>query len=318
MRTFLQIFAVARTEFRFGLRRGAPVVVTALIGLILGAALLLDPIANLPNFDPRLDQFSPEQIQAFLQHGITAEVFRAITRDSFADLAAGSAVSWWGFIFLALASLPVASIGAIPADRSFGAWELLRGLPVRDFSYLAGKILGLCFTAVFISLFPLLLFFTVLEGIFLSKFQLGLPWGLVSFYMQLTLFDALPLMFFSVAVGVLVGVIFRSRRVAILPGFGVGLLCFLFWTKAFKPPPFSYFQFDLAAYRIFQGYHSLFDTAWARVSPDFTTPGISLLGAGAPFVGISQVLLMYLFILMVVVAAIFLADLWLKRKEGLS
>jgi hypothetical protein len=35
-------------------------------------------------------------------------------------------------------------------------------------------------------------------------------------------------------------------------------------------------------------------------------------------VGISQVLLMYLFILMVVVAAIFLADLWLKRKDGLS
>ena len=317
MRTLLQIFAIARTEFRFGLRRGAPVVVTAIIGLIVGAALLMDPIGNLPYTDPSLDQFPPEKIQALIQHGITQEVFSSITRDSFADLTADSVLSNWNLIFIALLFLPVAAIGAIPADRSFGAWELLRGMPVRGFSYLAGKILGLCFTVAFIGLFPLLLFFTVLEGLFLSKFQLGLPWGLVSFYLQLTVFDALPIMFFSVAVGALAGMVFRSRRVAILPGFGVGLLCYLFWTKAFKPPPFSYFQFDLAAYRICQGYHSLFDAAWRRVSPDFTSYDLSLLGAKAPYLGISRVLFMYLVILFVIGVAAVLANLWLQRKEGL-
>ena len=318
MRTFLQIFAIARTEFRFGLRRGAPVVVTALIGLILGAALLLDPISNLPYENPSLDQFPPEKVQAFTQHGITEEVFRSLERDGFADLSAGSAESAWFFIFISLLFLPVAAIGAIPADRSFGAWELIRSLPVRGFTYLAGKILGLCFTVVFIGLFPLLLFLAILEGLLLVKFQLGIPWGLLKFYLELAIFDGIPIMFFSVAAGALAGVVFHSRRAAILPGFGVGLLCFLFWTKAFKPPPFSYFQFDLAAYRIFQGYSSLNAAAWARISPDLPLLDMSLLGADAPFVGISSVLLMYLIILIVLVVVIFLANLWLKRKEGLS
>jgi ABC-type transport system involved in multi-copper enzyme maturation permease subunit len=318
MRTIWQIFAIARTEFRFGLRRGAPVVVTALIGLILGAALLLDPIANLQFYNPSLDQFPPEKKQAFIQAGVTEAVFHSLERDGFADLTAGSAQFSWFFIFLALIFLPVAAIGAIPADHSFGVWELFRSLPIKGNTYLVGKILGLSVTVAFIGIFPLALFFALLEGILLAHFQVGIPWGLLKFYLELALLDGIPILFFSVAVGALAGVVFRSRRAAILPGFALGLVSLLFWKAAFKAPPVTFYQFDLAAYYVFQGYHSLLAAAWARIRSDFPALSNPLLGAGAPFVGIIQVLLMYLAILVVLAGVFSLAGLWLKWKEGLS
>jgi ABC-type transport system involved in multi-copper enzyme maturation permease subunit len=315
MKTLIQILAIARTEFRFGLRRGAPVVVTAAWGLILGAALMLDMTLNLPNYDPGLDQFSPEQAERFAQQGITAEVFRSLTRDQFADQAAGSATNAWFFAFLGLLFLPAAAIGAIPADRQFGAWELLRSTPLQGGTYLAGKILGLCAIVTFIGSFPLLLFFAVLEGLLLAHFQAGIPPALLWFYLKLALMDGLPILWFATALGALAGVAFRSRRAAILPGFAAGMLSLYFWTTAFKPPPVSYSQFDLAAYHVFQGYRSIGQATWARLAPDMPLFDNSLLGADAPVVGTFRVLGMYLVVLGVLAGIAGLARLWLKWRE---
>ncbi len=207
---------------------------------------------------------------------------------------------------MALIFLPVAAIGAIPADHSFGVWELLQSLPIKGNIYLVGKILGLSATVAFIGIFPLALFFAILEGILLTHFQVGIPWGLLKFYLELALLDGIPIMFFCIVVGALAGVVFRSRRAAILPGFAIGLVSLLFWKAAFKAPPVTFYQFDLAAYYVFQGYHSLNAAGWARIRSDFPAFENPLLGSNAPFVGIIQVLLMYLVILVVLAGAVYL------------
>ena len=119
MKTLQQIFAIARTEFRFGLRRGAPVVVTAVLGLILGAGILMNMGNNVQMADPHMEQYTPEQVDKLAKNGITAEVYRSLSQGEFADLTAIDTTQTWFFLYLALLFLPVATAGTLPADRQF-------------------------------------------------------------------------------------------------------------------------------------------------------------------------------------------------------
>jgi ABC-type transport system involved in multi-copper enzyme maturation permease subunit len=315
MKSLRQVFAIARTEFRFGLRRAAPVVVTAIIGLIVGAALLLDPIANL-DFTS-FDEFSPQQVEALNKMGITPEIYLSLSRDSIADISAISTVFGWYSVFLALLLLPMATAGVIPADRQFGVLELLRSTPVRGSTYLAGKMLGVLGIICFIALFPLLLFFAVLEGILLSVFQVGIPFYLVGFYLKLTFMDGLPILVFGSLIGVLSGIAFHSRRAAVFPGLLAGILSLLAWMKVFPAPETIANDIDKAAYYVFQHYQSISQASWDRiVGSDSSAFDLSLLGANAPIVSIGQVLGMYASVLIVLFTLAVLARLWFYQKEN--
>jgi len=219
MKTLRQIFAIARVEFRFGLRRGAPVVVTAAIGLLVGAGFLISPIINLSNVITPPDDYTPQQWQRLAQIGITPAIVRFLDRDVLADMTAGGASQSWFPVYLGLLFLPLATAGVIPADRKFGTLELLRSLPIDGKRYLAGKLLGTLAIVALVACFPLLLFLALLEGILLSHTGFGIPLALIGFFLKLSVLDSLPVMLFGATLGVTVGIAARSRRAAILPGF---------------------------------------------------------------------------------------------------
>ena len=318
MNTLWQIFAIARTEFRFGLRRGAPVVVTAVIGLILGAGILMNTGNNLYMADPYMEQYTPEQVNKMAKNGLTAEVYQFLSQGEFADLTAMDTTVTWSFMCLALLLLPIATAGAIPADRQFGVLELLRSTPLDGGIYLAGKILGVIGIVVFIACFPFLLFLAVLEGIMLKYIGFGIPLGLITFYLKLSVLDGLPILACGATLGVLAGVAFRTRRRAILPGFIAGLLGIYFWLSAFRFPVVSQNILDLAAYYVFQRYQSIWQALgvsllkWAS----FSSYDFSLFATKAPMLGIACVLVMYLVILAVFAGLFVLARLWLRHKEN--
>ncbi len=319
MKTLWQILAIARSEFRFGLRRGAPVVVTALIGLIVGAAILLDPIANLDNMrsEELSASLSQEQMNAWAEVGVTVDVFRSLDRDSMADMAASSTVSGWFLMFLSLLFLPIASAGVIPSDRQFGVMELMRSTPVKGTTYLAGKILGILGIVLFIALFPFLLFFAVLEGILLNVFQTGIPLYLIGFYFKLAILDGIPLLACGATIGVLAGITFRSRRAALFPGLLAGMAGTFAWIRLFQAPGTFSNSIDQAAVFVFQGYQSISQASWARIlGPDAPSYDLNLLGADVPVVGIGQVLVMYAVILAVLFILAVFARLLLQWKEN--
>lgn len=317
MKTLWQIFAIARNEFRFGLRRGAPVVVTALIGLIIGAAILLNPIANLKN-SPRYGEFSPEQAEALAEMGITEDVFRSLNRDSIADMAASSTAEGWFFMFLALLFLPIAMAGVIPADRQFGVMELLRSTPVKGTNYLVGKIIGILGIVFFIAIFPFLLFLVVLEGILLSVYQSGIPIYLIGFYIKLAFLDGIPLLACGAIIGILTGTAFRSRRAALFPGLLAGMAGLFVWIRLFQVPGIFANSIDKAAGFVFQGYQSISQASWVKLlGPEAYPFDLSLLGADAPRVSIGQVLTMYAVILAILTGLAALARLYLHKKENI-
>jgi ABC-type transport system involved in multi-copper enzyme maturation permease subunit len=315
MQALTQILAIARTEFRFALRRGAVVIVTAVTGLVIGAALLLDPLNDVRSDDTSLDRFTPEQVESMRQMGITPAVWRSLLRDTSADIAAGSAVYSWSYVYLGLILLPLAAAGAVPADRQFGTWELLRSAPLTAPTYLVGKILGLWAAAAFVMLFPLLLGLAALEAAMLIRYQVGIPVELLRLYLGLALLDGLPILFFAAAAGALAGVAFRSRRAAVLPGLVVGLTAFLSWPAAFAAPFAELHHLDRAAYWAFQRYRSVAEAAWRQIKPDIPAVDLSLLGAHAPRLGPSHLLGMYLVVVFVLAAGGALARLWLDRKD---
>jgi ABC-type transport system involved in multi-copper enzyme maturation permease subunit len=319
MKTLWQIFAIARNEFRFGLRRGAPVVVTAVIGLLLGAGILMSVGTNYQNVDPNMEQYTPEQFNQLAQNGITPEVYRYLTPGAFADLTAMDSTGAWFFMYLALLFLPIATAGMIPADRQYGVFELLRSTPLDGSTYLAGKVLGGIGIVVLIACFPFLLFLAVLEGIMLKFIGFGVPLDLITFYLKLSVLDGLPVLACGAALGVLAGVAFRTRRSAILPGILTGILAIFSWLSAFRFPASSPNGFDVAAYSVFQKYQSIWQALWDRISK----PGafsssyeFSLVGIGEPAAGIGRVLVMYLVILAMLAGLFSLARLWLKWKEN--
>lgn len=316
IQTIRQVLAIARTEFRFAFRRGAPVVVTALIGLIVGSAILFNPIANLPNF-PRYDEFSPEQVERMLEMGITETVFQSLNRDSITDMTASSTVDGWFLMFLALLLLPIATAGIVPADRQFGMLELLRSTPITATTYLAGKILGTLGIVFFIALFPLLIFLIVLEGILLNTYQAGVPLYLISFYIKLAIMDGIPLLACGAIIGILTGVALRTRRAALFPGLLAGMACFYGWIKLFQTPGLFVNTIDKAAVYVLQGYQSNSQASWDKIlRPEVPPFDMSLLGANAPVIGIGQVLLMYAVILVILAGLTALARLWLQWKEN--
>ena len=317
MKSLCQILAIARTEFRFGVRRGAAVVVTAVIGLLLGAGLLINAGNNLQMADPHMDQYTPEQLQKMARNGITAEVYRVLARDEFADLFALYVPQYWFFLYLTLLFLPVATAGALPAERKFGTMELMCSLPMDGTTYLAGKTLGTFALVVFIACFPFLLFMAILEGITIKNFGTGVPWGLIAFYAKLSLLDGLPVLAFATFIGILAGAASHSRRASLLPGFATGMAGIVFWLGAFHAPDASGNTYDLLAYRLFQGYPSLWQAAFTRlVGPTLELPAPGLAGVGATPVGTGQIAGMVLAVLLAIAGAAVLARLWLQWKEN--
>ena len=142
MKTFRQILAIARTEFRFAFRRGAPVAVTALIGLIVSAGILLEPLSNLSQTPKNLNM-TPEQVARLATIGLTPGEWAVFVQNMMADMFVASTVMAWLLIFTALLFLPMATSGSIPADRKFGVSEILRSMPITGSTYLAGKVLGM-------------------------------------------------------------------------------------------------------------------------------------------------------------------------------
>jgi ABC-type transport system involved in multi-copper enzyme maturation permease subunit len=318
MKTLWQIFAIARSEFRFGLRRGAPVVMTAVVGLLLGAGILMSTGSNIQNIDVRMQQFTPDQVAQLAKNGITPEVWRSLSVGGYADLVAMDSAGAWGYIYLALLLLPIATAGFIPADRQFGVFELLRSIPINGSTYLTGKLLGGIGLVVFIACFPFLLFLAVLEGIMLKFIGFGIPSSLILLLLKVSLTDGLAILACATALGILAGVAFRTRRTAILPGIITGLLGIFAWLSAFRYPGTSPTGLDVAAYFIFQKYQSLWQVLFDRlvkpVSP--SSFDFSLVGIGQPAAGIAQVFVMYLVVLVIFASLFALARLWLKHMEN--
>lgn len=317
MKTFLQIFAIARSEFRFALRRGAPVAVTVVVGLAIGVALLLEPLLNLDGYIMLWEEFSPEQIDAFTDMGITREIFYSLQLDSFADETASSTTRSWHLFFMVLLLLPMATAGTIPADRQFGVLELLLSMPMKGSTYLIGKMAGVAAVVTFIAFFPFLLFLAVLEGVFLTTFHTGIHACLAGFFLKLTLMDGWPILAFACLIGILVGIPFRSRRAAIFPGFIAGIASLFAWTKLLSPPVEIPQSMDVAAAYVFQGYKSIAGTSWAKFFPqEASISDYDLLGMDVPHIGFERVMLMYLALLLTLFLLTILARLWLQRKEN--
>ena len=318
MKTLRQIFAIARVEFRFGLRRGAPVVVTAAIGLLVGAGFLISPIINLSNVITPPDDYTPQQWQRLAQIGITPAIVRFLDRDVLADMTAGGASQSWFPVYLGLLFLPLATAGVIPADRKFGTLELLRSLPIDGKRYLAGKLLGTLAIVALVACFPLLLFLALLEGILLSHTGFGIPLALIGFFLKLSVLDSLPVMLFGATLGVTVGIAARSRRAAILPGFAAGALGMLTWLTVFRPPQGLSDPLDLAAYYVLEGYQNIWQASWTHFTGDSSPAPVdlSLLGAQAPRVGLAQVIGMLVVAVLILVGLAVLARLYLRWKEN--
>jgi hypothetical protein len=265
-----------------------------------------------------MEQYTQEQVDKLAQNGITAEVYRSLSQGEFADLTAIETTQTWFYLYLALLFLPVATAGTLPADRQFGVLELLRSMPLGGNIYLAGKILGVIGTVVFIACFPFLLFLAILEGTMLKFIGYGVPLELLVFYLKLSALDSLPVLASGAILGVLSGVGFRTRRRAILPGIIAGSFGLIAWLSAFRFPVSSQNNFDLAAFHVFQTYQSIWQALGVRLLKwaSFSSYNYSLVGTSAPVAGIARVLVMYLIILAVLAGLFVLARLWLRHKEN--
>jgi hypothetical protein len=316
MKTLWQIFAVARTEFRFGLRRGGPVVTTVLIGLVFGAAILLNPLANLSMAKDDLNQFLQNKtaIEKWTAKGYTMDIFRqqAVGMMAETTVLMVSPV-WFTLLLTSFLLLPAATAASLPADRSFGVAELLHSTPISGGSYLAGKILGVGVTVALIGLIPLGLFFVVLEWAFLDAFQVGIPMDVVVFFLKFALLDGLPILIWGLAIGILAGSVFHSRLAAVFPGLVAGILSIFFWLAAFSSPALPFMQLDVAAYYLLQNYHSVALANFAKVTG---FPSLPLFGESAPVIGIGRVILMYLIVTFTLIILSGLVRLWLKWKEN--
>lgn len=314
MLTLSQIFAIARTEFRFGFRRGAPVVVTALIGLIVGAGNALGPLSNLSTWAAN-SIMTPEQIEKWTSFGLTLNQHTPFLRDGFGDMFVVSTMLSWLLIFLALLLLPIATSGSIPADRKFGVSEMLRSTPITGYTYLGGKVLGMVATVLLVGAVMLGLFFAVTEIILFSTLHYGLSLSASLFLIKLSLLDGFPMLVWGTVVGVLAGVFFQTRWTAIFPGILAGIASLVCWAVAFRAPvqgP-SIGMTDLAYYYLVQNYNSPSLVLLSRaLGQDVNYIRI----AGAPDVGIGQLALMYLAVVAALVILVSLARLGLHWKEN--
>ncbi len=313
MKTLHQILAIAHTEFRFGFRRGAPVAVTALIGLIVTAGIMLTPLINMSQWALKTNM-TPEQVENWTSYGFTIAQYAPFLRSALSDLFVFSTLMAWLLIFLALLLLPMATSASIPADRQFGVSELLHTTPINGFIYLAGKILGMLATVLLIGTFMLVLFFAVTEVVLFSSLRYGLSASASIFLIRIALMDGLPMFVFGTTIGVLVGIFFRTRRAAIFPGFLAGVASLFSWAYAFRAPAEGFFGMtDIAYFYLLQNYHSPALALESRLGgQEFNMFNI----AGAPHVGIGQITLMYVTVIAVLAILASLARLWLQWKEN--
>ena len=313
MKTVRQVLAIARTEFRFGFRRGAPVAVTALIGLIVGAGILITPLMNLSQWvvNPSM---TPEQVQNWTSLGLTIEQYAPFLRNALSDMFVVSTLMAWLLIFLALLLLPMATSASIPADRKFEVSELLRSTPITGFSYLAGKLLGMLATVLLVGAILLILFFAVAEIALFSRLHYGLSVAASGFLIKIALLDGLPMLVFGTTVGVLVGIFFRTRRAAIFPGFLAGVASLVGWAYIFRAPAQGFFGMtDIAYFYLLQNYYSPALALESRL----TGQDVDMFNiVGAPQVGIGQLALMYLALIAALALLVILARLWLQWKEN--
>lgn len=316
MKTVRQILAIARTEIRFGFRRGGPVVIMALIGLVVGIGILLLPIQSLvmnPSFN--FNTMTPDQLAKLAAYGLTVNEYKKLVTDFLADMTVMGAGMAWALMLLAFVMLPPATAPGIPADRKFGVAELLHSTPITGGSYLAGKILGMIAVVLLIASITLALFFIALEVLFFHFLEASIPAYLIYFYISLTLLDGLPILVWGSALGVLTGVVFATRRGAILPGLAMGILSIPFWGLAFTPVK-SYSTMDVAAYYLFINYHSAAQAFEAKVTGQAPPEFFFLPEGGRAVVGIGQVLWMYGIAILVLLVLAILARFWLKWKEN--
>jgi hypothetical protein len=313
MKTIRQILAIARTEFRFGFRRSAPVAATTVISLIVSAGILIPILANLTNWAAN-SIMTPEKIQRLASFGVTPDEWTIFLRAAAGDMFVFSTLMAWLLIFLALLLLPMATSASIPADRKFGVSDLLHSTPITGSIYLTGKILGMLATVVLVGALMLALFFAITEIILFSGLHYGLSAGASWFLINIALLDGLPMLVFGTTVGVLVGIFFQTRRAAIFPGFLAGIVSLACWAFAFRAPAGGYVGVtDLAYFYLLQNYHSAaiaFEIRLGEQDPNMFNI------AGAPRVGIEQLVLMYLVVIASLAILASLARLWLYKKEN--
>ncbi len=312
MNTLRQVSAVARVEFRFCFRRGAPVLVTALIGLLVGAGILVGFIGQLP-FSPYLStNMTPEQTKGWIGNGFTIEEHALFARGAAGDELVGETVLAWYTMLLALLLLPVATISAVPADRVFGLSELLRTTPITGARYLAGKILGMLLAVLLVGAIMLAIFFAVTEIVLFSSLHYGLSWSAGLYLIKLSFMDGLPILVWGTVIGILAGVLFRTRRAALFPGLIAGLFSIFFWLAAFRMPlaPGPGIT-DKIEYYLLQNYRSEATVLESRLIGQ----GFNLFGLTTR-IGFGQIVLMYMTILAGLAALATLARLWLLWKEN--
>jgi hypothetical protein len=201
MNTLWQLWAVARTEFLFGLRRGGPVVGTAAVALVTGVGTLYLAGLNLEG----------------LPRALAPEVgARALV------------MIWPVFQWVALGVMPIVAAPTIAADRQFGVDELLHSTPLTGGVYLLGKVLGEV-GMVFATGAVALAVHLGAHWIWLGPVNVGL-------YVELTLLSGLPLLVWASAAGVVAGCSLRTRRNAVIVGMVVSLLSPYPWNLGFRPP----------------------------------------------------------------------------------
>jgi hypothetical protein len=314
MKTVRQILAIAHTEFRFGFRRSAPVAVTTLIGLIVSAGILVSPLSTLSEWAAN-SIMTPEKVERLASFSLTPDEWVLFLREFMGDSFVLSTMLAWLLIFLALLLLPMATSVSIPADRKFGVSDLLRSTPITGFVYLAGKVLGMLATVLLVGALMLALFFTVTEIILFSTLHYGLSASASWFLIKIALLDGLPMLVYGTTVGVLVGIFFRTRRATIFPGILAGVASLVCWATAFRAPAQGAFlrMTDLAYYYLLQNYHSPALAVVSRLGgQDVNMFNI----AGAPSVGIGQLVLMYLAVIVSLAILASLARMWLQWKEN--
>jgi hypothetical protein len=312
--TYVAMLAVGAGLFGLARLCGAPVAVTALIGLLVGAGIAVAPFTNLSMWTIN-QNMTPEQVQNWTAFGVTVDEYVPFMRSAVGDTFVFSTMLAWLLIFLALLLLPMTTAMSIPADRKFGVSELLRSAPITGSGYLAGKFLGMLAAVLLVGGLMVALFFAIVEIILFSVLHFGLSAGVCLFLISLALLDGVPMLACATAVGVLVGTFFRTRRAAILPGMLAGGASLVCWANAFRAPApgISIGMTDRIYYYLVQNYHSPAMDLMTRIyghDPD-------LFGlAGTPPVSIGQIALMYLTLIAALAVLACLARLWLQWKEN--
>ncbi len=289
MNTLRQVFAIARTEFRFGLRRGGPVVPLALIGLVLNISIWMITSAQVSNFKADM-QYNFYGDAARLQRVQALGIHIPTIADQADFINTDGLMGSWTFSYILSQLLLVAAVApAVPADRQFGVLELLRSLPLGGGRYLAGKVLGVLAAASLVSAVFLLVYLAI------SWILVGaIAYKLVAL---LVLLDGLPLLVAGITLGVFVGAPLGRRTPAAACGFVAGVLGLGGLILASKDNPYvgGGFLSPAAAYVL-------------RLADTSSTP--------RPPVSAGEVMLYYGVTLSALALLAGLARLWLRWKEN--